>query len=81
MMMSRVGLGASLLLFQVGGGWWLMCIAINRYSSKYSIFTCDDRIVSDIVRSISALLLLTCHNMLPDREEVYCGDVFKVIRG
>ena len=58
-----------------------MCIAINRYSSKYSIPTCDDRIVSDIVRSISALLLLTCHSMLPDREEVYCGDVYKVIRG
>ena len=58
-----------------------MCIAINRYSSKYSIPTCDDRIVSDIVRSFSAVLLLTCHSMLPDREEVYCGDVYKVIRG
>ena len=57
-----------------------MCKAINRYSSKYSIPTCDDRIVSDIVRPISVMLLLTCHSMLPDREEVYRGGVYKVIR-
>ena len=57
-----------------------MCSAITLYSSKYSIPTCDDRIVSDIVKSISVLLLLTCHNMLLDREEVNHGGVYKVIR-